>query len=81
MDRKEDKRRGAQGDWSKQETDRNDSGSKEELDSHVLRGDGLMLEVTEARMIGKRGRGRKKILMIDELIEEFYVELKRKAQN
>ena len=36
---------------------------------HVLRGDGLMLEVTEARMTGKRGRGRKRIGMLDELIE------------
>jgi len=41
---------------------------------HVLRGNGLMLEVTEARMTGKRGRGRKKIGMLDELIEESYVE-------
>src|SRR5215469_8149063 len=48
---------------------------------HVLRGDGLMLEVTEARMTGKRGRGRKRIWMLDELIEESYVELKRKAQD
>ena len=31
---------------------------------HELRRDGLMLEVTEARMIGKRGRGRKRIGML-----------------
>jgi len=48
---------------------------------HVLRGDGFMLEITEARMTGKRGRGRKRIGMLDELIEESYVELKRKAQD
>ena len=38
-----------------------------------------MLEVTEARMTGKRGRDRKRIGMLDELIEESYEELKRKA--
>ena len=49
---------------------------------NVLRGDGLMLEVTEVRMTGKRGGGRRKrIGMLDELIEESYVELKKKAQD
>ena len=37
----------------------------------LLRGDGLMLEVTEARMTVKRGRGRKRIGMLNKLIEEF----------
>ena len=37
-----------------------------------------MLEVTET---GKRGRGRKRIGMLGELIEESYVKLKRKAQD
>ena len=45
----------------------------------VLRGDGLMLEVMEARMTGKRSRGRMRIGMLDEMIEESYVDLKRKA--
>ena len=40
-----------------------------------------MLDVTKARMAGKRGRGRKRIGMLDELIEESYVELKRKVQD
>ena len=48
---------------------------------HVLRGNGLMLEVMEARMEGKRGRGRKRIGMLQDLIEETYETLKRKAQN
>jgi len=48
---------------------------------HVLRGDGLMLEVMEARMEGKRGRGRKRIGMLEELMVESYEEMKRKAQN
>ena len=48
---------------------------------HVLRGEGLTLEVTEGRMEGKRGRGRKRIGMLDDLIEFSYHELKRKAQD
>ena len=48
---------------------------------HVLRGEGLMLEVMEGRMEGKRGRGRKRIGMLDDLIEFSYQELKRKAQD
>ena len=51
------------------------------MDRSCAERDGLMLEVTEARMTGKRGRGRKRIGMLDELIEESYVELKRKAQD
>ena len=48
---------------------------------HVLRSNGLMLEVMEARMEGKRGRGRKRMGMLQDLIEETYETLKRKAQN
>ena len=48
---------------------------------HVLRGNGLMLEVMEGRMEGKRGRGRKRIGMLEDLIEESYDVMKRKAQN
>ena len=40
-----------------------------------------MLEVMEGRMEGKRGRGRKRIGMLDDLIENSYHELKRKAQD
>ena len=47
----------------------------------LLRGDGLMLELTDARMTGKRGSGRKRIGMLDELIEESCVELKGKVQD
>ena len=35
---------------------------------HIMRGDGLMKEVMEGKMEGKRGRGRKRIGMIDELM-------------
>ena len=48
---------------------------------HVLRGEGLMLEVMEGRMEGRRGQGRKRIGMLDDLIEFSYHELKRKAQD
>src|SRR5215470_5929477 len=45
---------------------------------HVLRGNGLMLEVMEARMVGKRGRERRRIGMLEELMEETYDVMKRK---
>ena len=49
---------------------------------HILRGEGLMLEVMEGRMEGKRGRGRKRIGMLEDIIREnSYAETKRKAQN
>ena len=36
---------------------------------HIMRGDGLMKEVVEGKIEGKRGRGRKRVGMIDELME------------
>ena len=36
---------------------------------HIMRGDGLMKEVMKRKMEGKRGRGRERIGMIDELME------------
>jgi len=48
---------------------------------HVLRGDGLLKEVMEGRMEGKRGRGRPRIGMLDELIVESYGDMKRMAEN
>ena len=48
---------------------------------HIMRGDGL-IEVLEGKMKGKRGRGRKRIGMIDELmINERYGDLKRRAED
>jgi len=48
----------------------------------VLRHDGLMKDVTEGRMEGKRGRGRKRVKMLDDLIgEETYAQLKRRAED
>ena len=49
---------------------------------HILRGNGLLREVTEGRMIGKRPRGRKRAMMLDNLRGGInYDELKSKAQN
>ena len=47
-----------------------------------MRGDGQMKEVMEVKMEGKRGRGRKRIGMIDELMEnELYGDLKRRVED
>ena len=47
-----------------------------------MRGDRLMKEVMEGKMEGKRGPGRKRIGMIDELMEnERYGDLKRRAED
>ena len=49
---------------------------------HIMKGDGLMKEVMEEKMEGKRGRGRKRIGMIDELMEnKQYGDLKRRAED
>ena len=48
----------------------------------MMRGDGLMKGVMEGKMEGKRGRGRKRMGMIDDLLEkERYEDLKRRAVN
>ena len=47
---------------------------------HVLRGKGLLRDVMEGRMLGKRGRGRPRIGMIDEIKEGSYVKMKRRAE-
>ena len=48
---------------------------------HVLRGDGLLREVIEGRMEGKRPRGRPRIGMLDELKEGSFGDMKRRAEN
>jgi len=49
---------------------------------HVLRGEGLLREVMEGRMEGKRVRGRPRKGMLDEvLVESSYDNMKRKAEN
>ena len=36
---------------------------------HVIRGEGLLREVLEGKMVGKRGPGRPRIGMLDKLLE------------
>ena len=55
---------------------------KKKLIGHIMRGDELMKEVMEGKMEGKRGRGRKRIGMIDELMKnKQYGDLKRRAED
>ena len=48
---------------------------------HVVRGDGMMKLVLEGRKEGKRPRGRPRMGMIDDLLDETYLAMKRKAAN
>ena len=49
---------------------------------HIMRGYELMKEVMEGKMDGKRGPGRKRIAMIDDLLgKERYGVLKRRAED
>ena len=48
---------------------------------HVVRGDGLLREVIEGKMDGKRSRGRPRIGMLDELKEGSYLQMTRRAEN
>src|SRR6478609_9650886 len=48
---------------------------------HVVRGDGLMKLVLEGRMEEKRTRGRPRMGMIDDVLDETYGDMKRKAEN
>ena len=48
---------------------------------HVLRGSGLLKEVIEGRMEGKRGRGRPRLGMLDDLITHSYVDMKRLTED
>src|SRR6476619_3540285 len=48
---------------------------------YVVRGDGLMKLVLEERMEGKRPRGRPRMGMVDDVLDETYGDMKRKAEN
>lgn len=48
---------------------------------HILRGEGLVREVIEGRMEGKRSRGRPRTGMLDDLIVKSYGDTKRRAEN
>src|SRR6476619_8406876 len=45
---------------------------------HVVRGDGLMKSVLEGRMKRKRRRGRPRMGMIDDVLDETYGDMQRK---
>ena len=47
---------------------------------HVLRHKGMLKEVMEGRIEGKRGRGRRRLGMLSEM-GEYYYELKMEAQD
>ena len=55
--------------------------SKKRWIGHVLRGQGLLKEVIEGKLEGKRPRGRPKIRILDELKKGSYVDMKRKAED
>jgi len=46
-----------------------------------VRGEGLLKDMLEGRMVGKRARGRPRIGMLDELKEKSYEEMKRRAED
>src|SRR6476469_6037086 len=48
---------------------------------HIVRGDGLMKLVLEGEMEGKRPRGRPRMGTIDDVLDETYGEIKRKAET
>ena len=48
---------------------------------HVLRGEGLLKNIIEGKMEGKRCRGRKRVGMLDGLMGEGYAALKERAQD
>ena len=49
----------------------------------MLRGNGLLKEVIEGRIEGKRPRGRKRAMILDDMKKEkeLYVEMKERARH
>src|SRR6476469_5269152 len=48
---------------------------------HVVRGDDLMKSVLEGRMEGKGPKGRPRMSMINDVLDETYGDMKRNAEN
>jgi len=49
---------------------------------HILRHDGLVKDVFEGRLEGKRSRGRKRVMMLDDIKEgRTYFSIKRDAED
>ena len=55
--------------------------SKKKWIGHIVRGDGLLKEVIEGRMDGKRPRGRKRIGFLNLIKKGTYGEMKRRAED
>ena len=43
---------------------------KANLIGHIMRSDGLLRVVLEGRLMGKRSRGRRRMMMLDDIVEE-----------
>jgi len=55
---------------------------KHKQTGHVLWHDGLLGDVLEGRMLGKRTRGRRRIRLIDDLLDKKnYTDLKKTAED
>ena len=55
---------------------------KKNCSGHILRGEILLKEVINGRMIGTRPRGKQRLGMLKEFLKEAsYAELKRQAEN
>ena len=57
--------------------------SRKKWIGHVLRGNGLLKEIIEGRIVGKRPRGRKRAMMLDDMKEgkELYAEMKESTSQ
>jgi len=47
----------------------------------VLRHDGLLRDVLEGRMLGKRTKGRRRIQLIDDLEKKNFTDMKKAAED
>jgi len=48
---------------------------------HVLQHDGLLRDVLEGRMLGRRTRGTRRIQLTDDLLKKNYTDLKKAAED
>jgi len=81
LDRKEDKRGSIEDCRGRQKTCQHNCYQEKKWIGHILQGEGLMKDVLEGRMEGRRPTGRKRIGMLEELKEESFMIMKRRAKN
>jgi len=49
---------------------------------HILRNDGILHDILEGRMLGKSTRGRRRIQLVDDLLEtKNYADMKKAAED